>query len=885
MAITSYNARMSLGRIQFMSLLTKGITTVLGIAQSLIVVRLLPPDQFGLVGLVMSIGGVIGVFQHLGIVDGAIREIATLKKARDIGKVIWVSTLVRQAVTIPLSILLFFFAETIAVSIYHRPEIVPYIRLFASILVLQGFQDVFGATLTGMKAFFSLYLVQIATAILNIAAFGYALWAYGTVGFFYAIIATTVVMVLAFLVIIIRSPHAQLQLPTWPDIKYFSRRVMQVGVFMYGSRIFFVLWQRLPLLMLGGVLASEQLGYMNIALAFGARLTIIAAALSEVNLSWMSSLFASKRHEFNAIVTHNMQRVFVLMATLTAVIIFFVPEILFVAGKNYAPAEVFIYVLTFAFFIYSLLDIGSNSVFVAANNAKSRMAIYGVMTILPAAIIGWLYSTTPSAFGACVAVLLGVSVAYISMVVLAKKKYDIALLNRSQAILLGLLALSALWLQGDPALVWRLPAFLILAGCMLYQAKRDNLIPTVLLIHPEQVAARRQQQTIICFAGAAYNQPSWTNRQHMMSRVAQHTPVLYIEPRIWIVRFLIRHWRKPQAIASLLRRLAGVEQVSPNLFIKSQWNLLPFSREVKGIAAINCWLNRASVLRAARKLGFVSSRTVLWLYDTESAEYLSALPGIFTLYDCVDDHAAQAGVDRNPRRVAEEEQAILSRANVVTVTSKKLLVIKREQHPNVHLVLNAGDVDSVLHTHNQPITAAVTARMQNISHPIIGSVGALDSYKLDFDLLSSVAAAQPTWQFVLIGEPVVDHDRGKLDQLRQLPNVHLVGAVDHTQVAQYVSFFDVCCIPYRSSRYNEASFPLKFWEFMVTGKPLVVTGLPELREYDQLISYVHTPAEFTTAIQSALRDPAQGKSERIALATTHTWQSRVDQIMALLPTH
>lgn len=866
-----------------MSLLTKGITTVLGIAQSLIVVRLLPPDQFGLVGLVMSIGGVIGVFQHLGIVDGAIREIATLKKARDIGKVIWVSTLVRQAVTIPLSILLFFFAETIAVTIYHRPEIVPYIRLFASILVLQGFQDVFGATLTGMKAFFSLYLVQIATAILNIAAFGYALWAYGTVGFFYAIIATTVVMVLAFLVIITRSLGSDLQLPAWSDVQRFGRRVMQVGVFMYGSRIFFVLWQRLPLLMLGGVLVSEQLGFMNIALAFGARLTIIAAALSEVNLSWMSSLFAAKRHEFDAIVTHNMRRVFILMATLTALIIFFVPEILFVAGKNYAPAEVFIYVLTFAFFIYSLLDIGTNSVFVAANDAKTRMGIYAIMTVLPAAGIGWLYATTPSAFGACVAVLIGVVAAYAAMVILAKRKYAIALLNRSQAVLLGVLALSAVWLQGDPSLVWRLPVFLIMAGYMLYQAKRDQLIPTLLPIDPTQVASRQQQQVIICFAGAAYNQPSWTNRQHMMSRVAEHTPVLYIEPRIWIVRFLIRHWRKPQAITSLLHRLAGVEQVLPNLFIKSQWNLLPFSRELKSIAAINCWLNRASVLRAAHKLGFISKQTVLWLYDTESAEYLSAFPGIFTIYDCVDDHAAQAGVDRNPRRVADEEQAILSRANVVTVTSKKLLAIKHEQHSNVHLVLNAGDVDSVLFAEQQPVTPAVTARMKNIPHPIIGSVGALDSYKLDFDLLSSVATAQPTWQFVLIGEPVVDHDRGKLEQLRQLPNVHLLGAVDHTQVAQYVSFFDVCCIPYRSSRYNEASFPLKFWEFMVTGKPIVVTGLPELREYNHLINYVQTPAEFTAAIQSALHDPNQGKSERIALAATHTWQNRVDQIMALLP--
>ena len=91
---------MDLARTQFLSLFTKAVTTALGIAQSIIVIRILSPAEYGLVGLVMSVGGVIGVSQHLGIVDGAIREIAILKNKREVGKVFWVSHLVRPCVAI-----------------------------------------------------------------------------------------------------------------------------------------------------------------------------------------------------------------------------------------------------------------------------------------------------------------------------------------------------------------------------------------------------------------------------------------------------------------------------------------------------------------------------------------------------------------------------------------------------------------------------------------------------------------------------------------------------------------------------------------------------------------------------------------------------------------
>lgn len=386
---------------------------------------------------------------------------------------------------------------------------------------------------------------------------------------------------------------------------------------------------------------------------------------------------------------------------------------------------------------------------------------------------------------------------------------------------------------------------------------------------------------IICFAGAPYDAPTWTNRQHVMTCLAKLYPVLYVEPRVWIVRavrrFLARRWRP-----TMQHQL---------LYVVSQWNALPGSRELTFIAQFNHALNRWFIKRQAQRLGFVArtgqssgdSALVVWLYDTEAAAYLASFPQATVVYDCVDDHAAQAGMDRNPQRVVQEEAAILQRADLVTVSSRRLFALKRANHPNIHLVLNAGDVVKFEHASGyRPVD------LDHIPLPIIGTVGTLDAYKVDFELVRAVAKARPQWQFVLIGSPIVDAEearRSGLKQLAALANVHLLGPRSRHLVPAYVANFDVCMIPYRNSRYNAASFPLKFWEFMAAGKPIVAAGVPELKAYRDYISYAERTDEFVAGIERALAEAgedARDREVRRALAREHSWEKRTERLRQLM---
>lgn len=846
-----------------MSLVTKAITMSLGMAQVVLVVRLLSRAEYGLVGLVMSIGSLIGVSQHLGIVDGAIREIAVRHKPAEIGKVFWVSNLARQVVTLPLSLLLVGLAGLIAERLYQRPEIINWLQLYAAVLVLQGFQDVLGATLTGLKRFRELYAIQIVTAVINVVVFGYLTWRVGVVGFFWAVIITTLIMVLLLGVFVWRQLRGYLRWPSWAEIQHYGRDVMRIGAFMYLSRILFVVWQRLPILVLGGVLAAEELGSLNVAQAFGSKLTIIAAALSEVNLAWMSSLFATRQDEFRQVVQRNMQRVLLMMTGLTLVLLFFTPEILrYVIGAEYLPAERMILVTTVAFFLYALLDIGTSSLFVSADQSRLRAGTYGLMSAVTMLLMGGVYWWRPEPLWATVAVLAGGLAAYVTMVVVAQRRFAVQLLTPQLLVFLLALGGSVLWLLAEPGRGARLLLFGLLAGYILWESHRQKLLPSF------SKHKRNGDLKIICFAGAAYNLPAWTNRQHMMWRISQRYPVLYVEPRVWIVRSLRR--------ISFWRNWLWFGRAARQLYLKAQWNLIPGSREVKAIAWFNHYLNRWWLKIWAGWLGFNGERLVLWLYDTEAAEYLSAWPQATVVYDCVDDHGAQAGVDRNPRRVREEEKAILRRARLVFTTSQHLFEQKRFAHNNVHLLLNAGDVPAFLKVETTaPVLAAVPK-------PVIGTVGALDGYKIDFELLLNLAQRRPDWHFVLVGEPALDRDNQLLVRLAERSNVHLLGAVDHRRVPQYVYGFDVCMIPYRSNAYNAASFPLKFWEFMATGKPVVVAGVPELKAYRPLVKYVETADEFEQAVAEALRRGDNGAAKRRDLAQAHTWEMRAAKALTML---
>jgi glycosyltransferase involved in cell wall biosynthesis len=115
------------------------------------------------------------------------------------------------------------------------------------------------------------------------------------------------------------------------------------------------------------------------------------------------------------------------------------------------------------------------------------------------------------------------------------------------------------------------------------------------------------------------------------------------------------------------------------------------------------------------------------------------------------------------------------------------------------------------------------------------------------------------------------------EAMRQ-PNMHLIGMREYAQLPEYIKGFDACVIPYNINEYTSYVFPIKFFEFMATGKPLVISKLPALADYLDEVRWAEDEAGFVEQVDAALKDPAQGQERRLALAQANSWDSRVNAL-------
>ena len=151
----------------------------------------------------------------------------------------------------------------------------------------------------------------------------------------------------------------------------------------------------------------------------------------------------------------------------------------------------------------------------------------------------------------------------------------------------------------------------------------------------------------------------------------------------------------------------------------------------------------------------------------------------------------------------------------------------------------------------------------------------------DIELLIHAARQLPETDFVLVGEVM----RIDVSELATLPNVHMIGEVPYSKLPHYLHAFDVCVLPYRICEYALASDPVKVWEYMSAGKPLVAVRFPEIERLKQLITLASTPSEFVDGLRRGIEenDP-ELRQCRIAYARENTWQRRAEELRSAVET-
>jgi hypothetical protein len=249
------------------------------------------------------------------------------------------------------------------------------------------------------------------------------------------------------------------------------------------------------------------------------------------------------------------------------------------------------------------------------------------------------------------------------------------------------------------------------------------------------------------------------------------------------------------------------------------------------------------------------------------------------IYYCVDDYAANPGVDADAIRRMETALAGLAGLTITTgepLASRLRGVARRvEVLPNVaDTELFGRDVTGLRH----PVLDALDA----LPRPRLGYLGNLAGYKVDLELIEGIARLKPRWTLALVGPTNRGDVRTTVQERASPPNVHWLGEVPHQVAPAVIDRFDVALLPSARHKVMEASFPLKFFEYLLRGKAVVARPVPALQPYAEWLDLAADAEGFVAAASRCLAaQDGEAATRRRAFAANFGWTARMERLRAL----
>ena len=374
---------------------------------------------------------------------------------------------------------------------------------------------------------------------------------------------------------------------------------------------------------------------------------------------------------------------------------------------------------------------------------------------------------------------------------------------------------------------------------------------------------------ILVFSAVPWNF-LWQRMQHVTSELAlRGHQVVYVEEPIYIST---SSFIKDRAQG---KQSAKTKKISDNLSVVTLY--VP---ELRGRleSVKNRFLN--SLFKSSlNNLDFKPDVAIFYSIEfVPLIETLQSLNSRIT-FDCADDILSfvSAGIKQGfapPSTFvkAEKMESKLIKSSSTCFASSKLLCDKiSKTNPNCIYLPNAVDFD---HFNTNTKVPVKLAHLPSLNHPVIGFVGAVFEW-IDVGLISKIAKTHPDYSVLLVG-PV---NSGK-DQLGAHSNILMVGAKPYGALPSYLSNIDVCLIPFKLNDVTLASNPIKMYEYLAAGKPVVSTALPEvIRNASEVVYVGKDDEDFIRKVELATKEYNEATiKKRTSFAKNNSWQSRVDVI-------
>lgn len=379
---------------------------------------------------------------------------------------------------------------------------------------------------------------------------------------------------------------------------------------------------------------------------------------------------------------------------------------------------------------------------------------------------------------------------------------------------------------------------------------------------------------IICFAPTDFwgMNPSCTT--HIMQRLAERNRVLYINPFSSDLAGGIKKGISKGFVRRIIRKtksfLTFLRKPHKNLYVFSPW-FLPI-QGTKTFDALNNLLLRVQ-LGIVRQITGIH-RPLLWIENLRTADMLDCFDPVLTVFH-ISDLFAECPYTRRRQILRRREEIIMDRSDLIICVSQRLQQAKSKSMKKVVYLPHGVDFERFREAAEN---GAEPENLKQIPRPRAGYFGTMTANN-DIELLLFCARKLPHISFVLAGQIT----SGDYSQLAKLDNVHLLGKVPYEQIPSLCASFDVCMLQWRMNDWIRHCNPLKLFEYMASGRPIVSVPIEEVKQYCELLSIADGKEAFCEALLWELEhDTPERAKRRIEIAGKHSWNNHIEQLSQLI---
>jgi len=380
---------------------------------------------------------------------------------------------------------------------------------------------------------------------------------------------------------------------------------------------------------------------------------------------------------------------------------------------------------------------------------------------------------------------------------------------------------------------------------------------------------------VILFSTADWNSKYWTNKQHIASQLAERGHrVLYVET-VGLRKPGLNRTDAARIVVRLQNGLSAAATVRKNVWRLSPLTI-PFGHRSSLITRLNSRHLKKRIARWMAANGVVAP--MVWTYHPYVQGVADFVGASKLIYHCADNLGAIPGID--VRSFDAAERKLLASADVIFTTSRTL-----QERCSTIAGTRAhyfGNVADVAHFGGARRVRELPPELGRIPRPRLGYLGALSDFKLDFNLLESIAERRPDWQLVLIGDEREGQADANLARLAARDNVHVLGWRPYIQLPNYMAGLDVGLLPQLINDYTQAMFPMKFFEYIAAGLPVVSTPLDAIKEFSPLYRVGVDATSFIGEIEANLESPPDPMPLDHPILLKNCWATRLDSMLEVI---